>query len=146
MCETNAGEIYPELEPWIQWPTVCTGKTYAEHQLFRLGDIVYRDQPQIWDYLGQRGVKVGAISPMNASNHCADATFFPPDPWAHIKPAAEPGVAKLYALLGALVNDSATADALIPKLASRILPMAVKQKWARAAFLDRLLANVFTSL
>ncbi|MES3154808.1 hypothetical protein [Sphingomonas faeni] len=163
--ETDAGEIYPELEPWIQWPTVYTGKTYAEHQLFRLGDIVYNDQPQIWDYLEQRGVKVGAISPMNASNRCADAAFFLPDPWTHTKLVADPKVAKLYALLGSLVNDNATADASIAKLASRILPLALphmtsasiveyfkilpvalKYKWARAAFLDRLLADVFVSL
>ena len=163
--ETDAGEVYPELEPWIQWPTVYTGKRYTEHELFRLGDIVYHDQPQIWDYLEQRGVKVGAISPMNASNRCTNAAFFLPDPWTHTKLVAEPRVAKLYGLLGALVNDNATADASLAKLASRILPlalqhitsasiieyfkilpMALKYKWARAAFLDRLLADVFVSL
>ncbi len=163
--ETDAGEVYPELEPWIQWPTIYTGKPYAEHNLFRLGDIAYHDQAQIWDYLEGRGVKIGAISPMNASNRCADPAFFLPDPWTHTKLVAEPKVAKLYALLGALVNDNATADASIPKLASKILPLAlthmtsasiveyfkilpvaVKYKWARAAFLDRLLADVFISL
>ena len=163
--ETDAGETYPELEPWIQWPTVYTGKAYADHKLFRLGDIAYHDQPQIWDYLEQRGLKVGAISPMNASNRCADAAFFLPDPWTQTKIVAEPRVAKLYGLLGALVNDNATADASIAKLASqilplalphmssasivgyfKILPMAIKYKWARAAFLDRLLADVFVSL
>lgn len=163
--QTDAGEVYPELEPWIQWPTVYTGKRYQEHGLFRLGDIAYRDQPQIWDYLEARGLKVGAISPMNASNRCTDPAFFLPDPWTHTKLVAEPRVAKLYALLGSLVNDNATADASIAKLASKILPLAlphmtpastieyfkilpvaIKYKWARAAFLDRLLADIFLSL
>ncbi len=83
---------------------------------------------------------------MNASDYCTDATFFLPDLWTHIKPVAEPDVAKLYALLGALVNGNATADTSIPKPMSRILPVAVEQKWAHAAFPDRFLANVFISL
>jgi hypothetical protein len=28
------------IDPWIQWPSVHTGKTYNEHQVFRLGDAV----------------------------------------------------------------------------------------------------------
>jgi hypothetical protein len=163
--ETNAGEVYPQLEPWIQWPTIYTGKSYAEHGLFRLGDITYKDQPQIWDYLEERGLKVGAISPMNASNRCDHAAFFLPDPWTQTRMVAEPRIAKLYTLLGKLVNDNATAESSIVKLAAgilplalpymtpgsiieyfRILPFAVRYKWARAAFLDRLLADVFISL
>lgn len=163
--ETDAGEVYPQLEPWIQWPTIYTGKTYSEHRLFRLGDVVYNDQPQIWDYLEQRGLKVGAISPMNASNRCVNPAFFLPDPWTQARIVADPRVAKLYGLLGSLVNDNATSDASLAKLASqilplalphmtatslagyfKILPMALKYKWARAAFLDRLLADVFVSL
>ncbi|WP_295529273.1 hypothetical protein [Novosphingobium sp. Chol11] len=165
LVETDAGEVYPELEPWIQWPTVYTGKTYAEHGLFRLGDIMYKDQPQIWDYLEQRGVSVGAISPMNASNRCADPAFFLPDPWTHAKIVAEPRAAKLFGLLGKIVNENASSDASVagfarqilplalPYLSSRsiagyfkILPMALRYKWAKAAFLDRLLGDLFVSL
>lgn len=165
LVETDAGEVYPQLEPWIQWPTVYTGKAYADHQLFRLGDIMYKDQPQIWDYLEARGVKVGAISPMNASNRCTDPAFFLPDPWTHTKIVAEPRAAKLFALLGKVVNDNASSDTSVagfakqilplalPYLSSRsiagyfkILPMALKYKWAKAAFLDRLLADLFVAL
>ncbi|RKE43629.1 hypothetical protein [Sphingomonas sp. PP-CC-1A-547] len=165
LVETDAGEVYPELEPWIQWPTIYTGKTYAEHQLFRLGDIAYKDQPQIWDYLETRGVSVGAISPMNASNRCERPAFFLPDPWTHTKIVAEPRAKKLFELLGKMVNDNASVNPSIlefakqilplalPYLSSRsiagyfkILPMALKYKWAKAAFLDRLLADLFVAL
>jgi hypothetical protein len=165
LVETDAAEVYPQLEPWIQWPTVYTGKTYAEHALFRLGDVMYNDQPQIWDYLESRGVKVGAISPMNASNRCADPAFFLPDPWTHAKIVAEPRAEKLFSLLGRIVNDNASSDTSVagfarqilplalPYLSSRsiagyfkILPMALKYKWAKAAFLDRLLSDLFLSL
>lgn len=165
LVETDAGEVYPELEPWIQWPTVYTGKTYANHGLFRLGDVSYKDQPQIWDYLESLGVSVGAISPMNASNRCANPAFFLPDPWTHAKIVAEPRAEKLFTLLGRIVNENASTDTSVtgfakqilplalPYLSSRsiagyfkILPMALRYKWAKAAFLDRLLGDLFVAL
>jgi len=36
---TTSEKKYEELEPWIQWPTVRTGLTYQEHEIFRLGDV-----------------------------------------------------------------------------------------------------------
>ena len=51
LFETVAEKSYPELEPWIQWPTVYSGKTYAEHGVFRLGDISDKDHDQIWELL-----------------------------------------------------------------------------------------------
>ena len=38
--ETISENEYKLLEPWIQWVSIHTGKTYDEHQVFRLGDIV----------------------------------------------------------------------------------------------------------
>jgi hypothetical protein len=32
---TTSEKQYDLLEPWIQWPSVHTGKTYSEHQIFR---------------------------------------------------------------------------------------------------------------
>ncbi|HKR37855.1 MAG TPA: hypothetical protein VJT10_23640, partial [Steroidobacteraceae bacterium] len=63
---TTSETSYEQLEPWIQWVTAHTGKSLAEHSVFRLGDIASRDIPQIWELLEERGLKVGAISPMNA--------------------------------------------------------------------------------
>ena len=37
IVNTKAELIYENLEPWIQWPSVHTGKTYDEHKIFRLG-------------------------------------------------------------------------------------------------------------
>ena len=38
--ETVSEKEYKLLEPWIQWATIHTGKTFKEHKVFRLGDIV----------------------------------------------------------------------------------------------------------
>lgn len=42
LVETSSEKEYQLLEPWVQWTTVQTGKTFEEHQVFRLGDIVDR--------------------------------------------------------------------------------------------------------
>ena len=45
---TSCEKQYEKLEPWIQWASVHTGKTYAEHGVFRLGDMVGSKVPQIF--------------------------------------------------------------------------------------------------
>lgn len=164
LFETEAHEEYPNLEPWIQWPTVYSGRTYGEHGVFRLGDIVHRGHVQIWEYLEAYGKKVGAISPMNAANRCDAPAFFLPDPWTETATTADAGTAQLYGILKRYVNDNASdersmvavARDLLPRLVgtmalgslpeyARIVMKSLKHKWARAAFLDRLLADVFVS-
>jgi len=48
LVETSSETEYDHLEPWIQWVTAHTGKTFAEHGVFRLGDIIEHDIDQIW--------------------------------------------------------------------------------------------------
>lgn len=40
ITNTESESEYANLEPWVQWPSVHTGKTYDEHKIFRLGDFV----------------------------------------------------------------------------------------------------------
>lgn len=163
--ETVSEDGHPYLEPWIQWPTVYTGLSYEEHGIFRLGDVVRRPQPQLWDKLERDGYKVGAISPMNAVNACSNPDFFLPDPWTDTEITADPRTEKLFKLIRDVVTSNASAPIstfglgrqLLPlalpylhgaSLARylRILPMAMKYKWAKAAFLDGLLADLFLEL
>jgi len=165
LIKTISEKEYPYLEPWIQWPTVYTGKDYAEHGIFRLGDAVNHDHVQIWDYLESKGLKVGAISPMNAVNRCKDASFFLPDPWTETTVTASKDVAHLYEVIKRLVNENASDRRSIAATARELLPLvmrhislgstgeylrvlrhALRHKWARAAILDRLLADLFLSL
>jgi hypothetical protein len=37
-ARTRSEDVHEQIEPWIQWVTVHTGKGYAEHKVFRLGD------------------------------------------------------------------------------------------------------------
>ena len=60
---------------------IYLGKTFDEHQIFRLGDIVNSSESQIFEVIENAGFKVGAISPMNAKNNLKNPEYFIPDPW-----------------------------------------------------------------
>lgn len=159
--ETTSETEYEQLEPWIQWVTAHTGLSYAEHGVFRLGDIVAGDLPQIWERLEARGLSVGAVSPMNAKYRLKDPAFFVPDPWTATDIVAPPAIKRLYAAIAQAVNDNAkaritpasalavalaSARALRPGNADQYLGFVAKsrkQPWFRAMYLDLLLADVF---
>lgn len=163
LFRTFAEQSYTELEPWIQWPTVYSGKTYLEHGVFRLGDIVNTSHDQIWELLEAQGVSVGAISPMNARNNCRAADFFVPDPWTITDVSG--GLADLYQLVREAVNANAHQGQSAWKLGLMLLPFvlryaspsslpeyarifsrAFRHSWARAVFLDRFLCDLFLKL
>ncbi len=53
-CRTISENKYELLEPWIQWVSAHTGKTFEEHNIFRLGDIVNSDVDQILKRLKEK--------------------------------------------------------------------------------------------
>jgi len=81
IAHSESESDYDNLEPWIQWPSVHTGKTYSEHNIFRLGDFVNSTDEQFFEQVEKAGFSVGAVSPMNASNKLKNPAYFIPDPW-----------------------------------------------------------------
>lgn len=165
LVETVSEPAYPHLEPWIQWPTVYSGKSYAEHGVFRLGDIAAARHDQIWEVLERQGVSVGAVSPMNAANRCLNPAFFIPDPWTVTETSGSASVQRLYAIIRDLVNSNSHENRSLPRIAMKLLPYvlqyasvssarqyakilryATRNQWARAIFLDRFLADLFLNL
>jgi hypothetical protein len=165
VTRTIAEKEYPNLEPWIQWPTVYSGLAYEEHGVFRLGDVVGKNHPQIWEELESRGLKVGAISPMNAANRCRNPAFFLPDPWTVTPMTADPRTGKLWKLVAGIVNANASEDLGFASVGRQLAPLAMgyvraasasrymrivvkalSYKWAKAAFLDALLFDVAMTL
>ena len=164
-CETTSEVRYAELEPWIQWVTAHTGKSFAEHGIFRLGDAVASGVPQIWEQLeAEHGVRAGAVSPMNAANRLRNAAFFVPDPWT---PTATTGSWLLRGLSNAIsqaVNENATGRITPQSLVflalgvlryARLANYGVYLKlvlglggrrWNKVSFLDLFLSDVFVKL
>lgn len=160
---TTSERDYEHLEPWIQWVTIHTGKSYDEHQVFRLGDFHKSPLPQIWETLEAKGLKVGAISPMNAVNRMRAPAFFMPDPWTEgnvtgswllkgLHKAIVHGVNEntaqglsltdgLFLLMGLLrYSGHSLWQQFLSLVASRQKP------WHRVLILDRMLAAVYYNL
>lgn len=152
------------LEPWIQWVTVSTGLDHAEHNVFRLGDIVGRhDLEQIWEYLEKKGILVGAVSPFNAENRLVSPAFYVPDPWTKTSASGSKLLKMLSQTVSKAVNGNASSNVgavdIIALLTSILvyspfseykaylgLILGIKKPGARAILLDQLLGHVFLSL
>ncbi len=161
---TSCEERYELLVPWIQWVSVHSGQRYGEHRVFRLGDIVTYNGPQIFNEIETAGWRVGVIGAMNAKNTLSDPAYFIPDPWTQTPPDKSLWNRFISVALSQAVNDNSTAKltiASILRLAiglffriplSRLislaleLPWAVKYPWRKALFLDRLLYEIHKKL
>lgn len=107
-----AEPIYENNEPWIQWVSVHTGLSFNEHGIFRLGDSAsgLRNTEQIFEYFESQGLKVGAISPMNAVNRLADPAYFIPDPWTQTICDSSAFSKRISMMLKQTVNDNSKSS------------------------------------
>ncbi|MEE4450438.1 hypothetical protein [Novosphingobium resinovorum] len=166
---TDAEEQAPNLEPWIQWITVHTGLSYAEHGCFKLNDGGTLAAPRIWDLVSRSGRGNWICGSMNAAARPGFLGHFLPDPWATEPTALPPGHFEPYIdLVRAYVHEhSARPEVSAGEFArfgrfmlahglsvSSVLA-AVRQlaqerradvKWRRAMILDRLQWDLFRSV
>jgi hypothetical protein len=152
---------YELLEPWIQWVTIHTGKTYDEHKIFRLGDIVdHKSLVQLWNVAEEKGLTVGAISPFNARNDLKNPLFFVPDPWTKTPVSGTKLLRDLAAAASNAVNENANNEVSKSSLITIVksffayvpftrwfsyLPLAAKvtKPGVKAVIFDSLLGDVF---
>jgi hypothetical protein len=139
---TSSEMRYEELEPWIQWASVHTAKTYAEHGVFRLGDMVGSGVPQIFEQLEQAGYKVGAISAMNAENRLKKPAYFIPDPWTHTPADASWWSRSLGQAVSQAVNDNAKARITLKSIFQVFLGLL---RFARVGHYQKYLSLAFAS-
>jgi hypothetical protein len=162
--ETVSEGDYKLLEPWVQWVTIHTGKTFEEHKVFRLGDVVNNPKlSQIFEELEAEGLSVGAVSPFNAENRLKNPSFFVPDPWTKTEPSGNWIVKALYQAVHQSVNDNAKSKLKFKSMFSLGLGLLlyvpllrwshylktifeVKKPGAKAIILDSLLADVHLTL
>ena len=167
MVVTRAESQFALLEPWIQWPTIYSGMTQAEHGIFRLGDIVQTNHHQIFEKAEElTGGPVVALSPMNALNRLVHPkSIFLPDPWTSTQTKAGPLLTAFAALVKRAVNDNSKRrrlsifDALLLVVVAlryapvscfpaigRAVSLGLKKSWARPLILDSLLVAVLAGL
>ena len=160
LIETFSENDYENLEPWIQWVTVHTGKDFDDHKIFRLGD-AQNQKENIWNEINKIGKKSMMISPMNALDPNLEDSIFIPDPWTKSSVKGGFFLKILHKSVSSIVNNNSNnryklVD-LILFLISFVRFARVKnyftyfklifnsrsKKWAKAILLDVLLSDVF---
>jgi len=91
---TDAEEVPPTLEPWIQWVTVHTGLGFGEHRVRDLGDGHKLTAPRLWDLASAAGRRVLVCGSMNIGYRQPINGVVLPDAWS-------PGTSPYPAELGA---------------------------------------------
>lgn len=165
---TDAQEEPPNLEPWIQWPTVHSGVPFAEHGAFHLGDGRKIEQKCVAEVLSDAGVSVGVCASMNL-NYGPLNGYVVPDPWDMDGRPHPEWLRPFYTAVARQVQESSREEPMAWKdlwnfgtfllrngLSAATVRDAVAQLWAersqpglrwrRACILDRLLYDVFRSL
>lgn len=165
---TTSEQNYQHLEPWIQWITAHTGKTFAEHKVFHLSDADKLSHPQIWETLSDQGIQSCIIGSMNAVRGRATGGIFFPDPWAKQGITHPETIQPLWDLISKKVQTHATgritaSDLLkglkvclgfkLPfSLYFKIIKQLISQKkdhrsqWKMAALFDLMLFYIFKNL
>lgn len=161
---TESEDEYKNLEPWIQWPSVHTGKKFHEHKVFRLGDFVNSTEEQFFEKVEKAGFRVGAISPMNAKNNLKSPAYFIPDPWTQTESDGSFFSKSIHSAVSQAVNDNSqsklTPSTVLNLVLSflvlvnplRFLPLiffaltAFRKSWRKALFLDLLLYEIHKTL
>lgn len=161
---TVAESDYKNLEPWVQWPSVHTGKTYAEHNIFRLGDIVSSTDEQFFEKVERNGFNVGAVSAMNAANRLTDPAYFIPDPWTRTPCDSSFFSRRISDAVSQAVNDNSQGKLTLQTIFNlgvtfmslvspgRYISMvkyaftALGKPWRKALFLDMILYEVHKTL
>ncbi|MDA8545054.1 hypothetical protein N9L05_04545 [Alphaproteobacteria bacterium] len=161
---TRAEDEYENLEPWVQWPSVHTGKTFKEHNIFRLGDIVDSSEEQFFEQVEKAGFSVGAVSPMNAANKLKNAAYFIPDPWTQTPSDSSFFSRMITDALVQSINDNSQSKLTLKTIfglctafirfvkPSKYIPMvkyalsSIGKPWRKALFLDMFLYEIHKTL
>ena len=164
ICETFSEKKYELLEPWIQWVSVNTGKSAAEHGVFRLGDIISSQHKQIYEILEENGNIVGAIAPMNTKNNLNNPAYFISDPWTKTTESKNPLLLKISNAISKLVNNNSSRNMSFIDLLYisigflryvrfikyikmiKLVITGIKNRWRWAIFLDLYLNEIHLNL
>jgi hypothetical protein len=164
--ETDAEEAQRDLEPWIQWVTIHSGLSAAEHGIRHLDEGHKLARPYVWDLLSAAGMRVWVCGSMNANYEPGLNGWVLPDPWClHV--SAHPADLSPYSrFVRALVLEHTnpcqkrswrlyreflafalahglsigTAAAVLGQLAREVLG---SYRWRRPTILDRLQWDLF---
>jgi Type I phosphodiesterase / nucleotide pyrophosphatase len=164
---TDAEEVAPTLDPWIQWVTVHSGLSFDEHGIHHLGDGHKLQVKSLWDFVSDKGLPVWVCGSMNIKYDSPIRGAVVPDPWTTgVTPYPEE-FAPYYAFVQHNVQEytneglrmtagdylrflsfmmrhglsAHTVTSIVRQLATE--RMTGRGRWKRAAILDKLQRDIF---
>ena len=70
------------LDPWVQWVSVHTGRNSSKHKIFRTGQSLKKNIPQVWENINAKNSSIGLWGLFNSKNrNKKNINFYYPDPW-----------------------------------------------------------------
>lgn len=165
---TDVNDKYENIEPWIQWISAHTGKSFDEHQVFHLGDVSQLRSSQVWEILSDNGLESAIIGSMNAKQGRMSGGIFFPDPWSKNGKSYPSDLQPLWNLVASKVQDHAASKLTFLDILSGLrccwkyqIPINLyfrigkqiilqklnpKRKWRMAALFDELLSCIFIAI
>jgi len=156
-----------DLEPWVQWVTLHTGKTQTTHRAKELDEGHLVQLPRVWDFLGDQGIDSLVFGSMNGGA-VSNKVFLVPDPWSVRVQPTDASYSIFHRFISFFVTEHTNEKAkptgkmtlgfalfmLTHGLKPATCITAVKQlftektkgceqKWGRALILDLLMWDVF---
>jgi hypothetical protein len=157
-----------ELNPWVQWVTVHTGLSAAEHGIRQLSEGHTLPTKAIWDLISDAGQRVWICGSMNSRYDKPLNGYLLPDPWSTgLSPYPEGEFEPYYNFVRFMVQEHTNKEAGLSKsailgfvkymathgLSAATVTSIVKQllterrtnkgRWKRAALMDRLQWDLF---
>ncbi len=166
--KTTSETDYDKLEPWIQWVSVHTGKTFDEHRIFHLSDVHQLKDKQIWEALSAQKIESGIVGSMNVLRRNTEGGIFFSDPWAIQNETYPAALRPLWEIISRRVQGHATSNVtfgdvvkglraclgfrlplkLYAQMAYQIVNQKInpKNKWKLATVFDWFLLHIFKSI
>ncbi len=166
--KTTSETDYDLLEPWIQWVTAHTGKTFEEHGIFHLSDVHQLQHKQIWEALSEHNIESGIVGSMNVLRRDTEGGIFFSDPWAIQNETFPASLRPLWEIISRRVQGHATSNVtmsdvlkglraclqfrlpikLYVKMAAQLVSQKrnPKNKWKLAIVFDWFLLHIFKSI
>ena len=164
---TDAEESGTTLNPWVQWVTVHTGLSLADHGVHKLGEGHLLKKKTIWDIASDAGQRVWVCGSMNISYEKNLNGFVLPDPWSAGTDPRPASLEPYYAFVRRQVQEHTNEDqnaglrqnlgfvrfmlghglsvstglAIAKQIAGE--RMGTRGHWKRVSILDRLQWDVF---
>jgi hypothetical protein len=169
---TDAEETGKLLNPWVQWVTVHSGLSAAEHGLKSLNEGHLLEQPRVWDLASRAGMRAFVCGSMNVAHDPDLNGIVLPDPWSTtVEPYPKgQGLEDFYRFVQMQVQEHTNDSVPLSKsdyarflkfmvahgMSAFTVSSIVKQltservsgggKWKRAVILDKLQFDVFRSM